>query len=211
MTPTPDQVAAALAEHVRKDMAALPGRHNTLRAGILVPLVWRGELECVLTERCAKLRHHGGEVSFPGGRPEPDDVDLAATAVRETHEEIGVADVRLLGELSSVPLYTSEFRLVPFVAALPDQPMRPAEGEVAAILRFSIRAELERGWSHGIPWEHGDARFVSPVYELEGRIVYGGTAEVLGELVRVLAPLYGRPAPELRPGRYTWPEVLVRE
>ena len=62
MTPTPDQVAAALAEHVRKDMAALPGRHNTLRAGILVPLVWRGELECVLTERCAKLRHHGGEV-----------------------------------------------------------------------------------------------------------------------------------------------------
>ena len=92
MTPTPDQVAAALAEHVRKDMAALPGRHNTLRAGILVPLVWRGELECVLTERCAKLRHHGGEVSFPGGRPEPDDVDLAATAVRETHEEIGVAE-----------------------------------------------------------------------------------------------------------------------
>ena len=143
MTPTPDQVAAALAEHVRKDMAALPGRHNTLRAGILVPLVWRGELECVLTERCAKLRHHGGEVSFPGGRPEPDDVDLAATAVRETHEEIGVADVRLLGELSSVPLYTSEFRLVPFVAALPDQPMRPAEGEVARLsLQGASNAEI---------------------------------------------------------------------
>ena len=90
-----------------------------MRAGVLVPLRWRGGLSCTLTLRPGKLRRHGGEVSFPGGRREPEDVSLEATALREAREEIGLTSARVLGRLSSMPVYTSDFRLEPFVAEVP--------------------------------------------------------------------------------------------
>ena len=113
-------LAALLAAHPRIDVPALPGRRNHLHAGVLVPLRFvDGDLEVVLTERVATLRHHGGEVSFPGGKPDPEDRDLEHTALREAEEEIGLRGARVLGRLSSIPLYTSDFRLEPFVALVP--------------------------------------------------------------------------------------------
>ncbi|MEO0630799.1 MAG: CoA pyrophosphatase, partial [Planctomycetota bacterium] len=71
-------------------------------AAILVPFVDTGAgLEVVLTERAAHLKHHPGQVSFPGGAAEPRDADLAATALRETEEEVGIeaSRVEVLGYL----------------------------------------------------------------------------------------------------------------
>jgi 8-oxo-dGTP pyrophosphatase MutT (NUDIX family) len=154
-TPSADDYRHAMARHPRLELPALPGRRNHLRTGVLVPLVWRGDdVDCVLTVRSRQLRTHGGEVSFPGGRPEGDE-SLDATALREAREELGIAEAEILGELSSVPLYTSDFRLFPFVAAIADAPLTPSPDEVAEVLTVSLGELLARDHFDAIAWDLG--------------------------------------------------------
>ena len=213
--PSAPALRAALAEHPLKEVPRLPGRRNHLRAGVLVPVEWAGDdLRVILTERAAHLRNHGGEVCFPGGRPEDVDDSIEATALRKAEEEIGLRGAGVLGRLSSIPLYTSDFRLEPFVAEVPrETALTPCPDEVASILRLSVRETFERETLHGIPWEHEGTRYVSPIFELpqtagEPALVYGGTAHALYELLQVLAPLLGAPLPPLKTGRYQWADVL---
>ena len=88
-------------------------------ASVLVPLVQRAELSVLLTRRADHLTDHAGQISFPGGRAEPDDVDEVATALREAKEEIGLLaqHVQVLG---TMPTYTTitGFRVTPVVALI---------------------------------------------------------------------------------------------
>jgi len=175
-----------------------------------VPLAWgTGDLAVILTERAAQLTNHPGEICFPGGRPEPHDDSIEATALREAEEEVGLRDAGVLGRLSSIPLYTSDYRLEPFVAEVPEgAELAPCPDEVAAILRLSVRETLARPTLHGIPWTHEGERTLSPVFELGDKLVFGGTAHALHELLQVLATLTGTPLPPMKPGRYQWSDVL---
>ncbi|MFO1325924.1 MAG: CoA pyrophosphatase [Rubrivivax sp.] len=94
---------------IRGDGGALDGK---AAAAVLVGLVAReGGLQVLLTRRTEHLRDHAGQISFPGGRCEPEDADAAATALREAQEEVGLdpARVELLGHL---PEYTTVTRFV---------------------------------------------------------------------------------------------------
>ena len=119
----------------------------------------------------------------------------------------------MLGRLSSTPLYTSDFRLEPFVAAIGDGALRPDPGEVASVLTVGIGALLDRAHIDAIPFTMGagaDAwSGLSPVLELEGRLLFGGTAHVLWELLSLLAPLLGRPVPLLKTGRFQWSDLKL--
>jgi 8-oxo-dGTP pyrophosphatase MutT (NUDIX family) len=87
------------------------------RAAVLVPIVDRGdELTVLLTLRALDLKHHAGQISFPGGRLEPDDADATAAALRETEEEIGLARgfVDVLGRLPEHAVITG-YRVTPVV------------------------------------------------------------------------------------------------
>jgi 8-oxo-dGTP pyrophosphatase MutT (NUDIX family) len=180
---------------------------------VLVPLVWEGErLTCVATLRAASLRSHAGEVCFPGGRPEPEDDDLIATALREAHEELGIEGAEILGPLSSIPLYTSDYRLRPWVAAIPPQPLRPNPAEVASVLALDVVAQLGRSHIEAIPWTHPETgdQHLSPVFTVGEIVMYGATAHTFYELLTVLAPLFGRgQAPPCREGRWRWEDVLA--
>ncbi len=96
----------------------LPGREgDPTLAAVLVPLVNRADgLSVLLTERSADLPDHAGQISFPGGRLEPGDVDASAAALRETEEEIGLARERVtvLGKLSDYETVTG-YRVTPIV------------------------------------------------------------------------------------------------
>ena len=96
----------------------LPGREGTpTPAAVLVPLVNRPEgLQVLLTERSADLPDHPGQISFPGGRVEADDASLAAAALREAAEEVGLApaQVSVLGHLSEYETVTG-YRVTPIV------------------------------------------------------------------------------------------------
>lgn len=87
------------------------------KAAILMPLIQRENgLHMILTQRALHLRHHAGQVSFPGGRHELSDHSLADTALRETHEEIGIAQnsIQLIGRLSPLTT-TTGYHVTPFI------------------------------------------------------------------------------------------------
>ncbi|MEG3755328.1 CoA pyrophosphatase [Psychromonas arctica] len=87
------------------------------KAAVLMPLIQRSNgLHMILTQRAMHLRHHPGQVSFPGGRFEVTDVSLATTALRETEEEIGIAQdsIQLVGRLPEITT-TSGYHVTPFV------------------------------------------------------------------------------------------------
>ena len=112
-------------------------------AAVLAPLWERdGELVAVFIKRHGELRLHAGQISFPGGRRDPGDVDLTATALREAHEEIGLepAAVTVVGALTPTPTVVTDIAIYPFVGLIE----RPAAwtiavDEVEAVLEAPLR------------------------------------------------------------------------
>lgn len=97
---------------------------DLIPAGVLIPLVERAAtLSVILTQRAADLKHHAGQVSFPGGRMEDHDPNVEATALRETHEEIGIEPrrVSVIGYLSPMPTITG-YAVTPVVGLLAGEP-----------------------------------------------------------------------------------------
>ncbi|MGJ8581102.1 MAG: CoA pyrophosphatase, partial [Psychromonas sp.] len=87
------------------------------KAAVLMPLIQRSNgLQMILTQRAWHLRHHPGQVSFPGGRFELSDLSLAQTALRETEEEIGIEQkhIQLVGQLPDITT-TSGYHVTPFI------------------------------------------------------------------------------------------------
>jgi len=116
-------------------------------AAVLVPVVHRpGEgLSVLFTRRTAHLNDHAGQISFPGGRSEPEDGTPAATALRETEEEIGLArtHVEVLGSLSEYTTVTA-YRVTP-VVGLVSAPfvIQPDSFEVAEVFEVPLEFLLD--------------------------------------------------------------------
>ena len=161
----------------------------------------------MLILRTAHLRMHPGEIGYPGGRPEPGDASLKDTALREAREELGIVGAEVLGRMSSIPLFTSDFRLEPFVARIDQDTLIPEPGEVDRILVVGIGATLSLPHIDAIPFTGWGAPMLSPVFDIGAHRLFGGTAHSFLELLRLLAPLLGRTVPPLRPGRYTWADI----
>lgn len=194
---TPTALAEALAARPTREHPPLPGRTNHLRAGVLVPVVWDPEPVVILALRAPGLRRHGGEVCFPGGAPDPQDADLWDTARREAREELALEARACLGRLASTPLYTSDWRLEPFVAEVAPGPLVPDGREVVRALRLPLRAALSARAIQAMPYELGGERLLSPFFFPEGQLLFGGTAHALFELLEVAAPLLGLALPPL--------------
>ena len=209
--PSASDITKALAEHPWYEMPALPGRRNHIRAPILIPLLWTDRLNVICTLRAAHLRYHGGEICFPGGRPEPEDTDLFATALREANEEVGISGGELLGRLSSIPLYTSDYRLEPFVAEVPRETHVANPKEVAEVVYLDIEDLVNRDSVDAIPFEKDGLNHLSPVFQIGDHWMYGGTAFSFYEFLVVVSPLFGQEVPELTPCALTWEDVLPAE
>jgi 8-oxo-dGTP pyrophosphatase MutT (NUDIX family) len=124
-----------------EELADLLGDVPAVEAAVLVGLVPRATgLQVLLTRRTDSLRHHAGQVSFPGGRVEFDDRDVVAAALREAHEEIGLGYglATPLGFLD--PLITiTGFRVLPVVARIdPEFVATPDPGEVAEVFEVGL-------------------------------------------------------------------------
>lgn len=203
--PSPESMRAALERHTLHDIPALPGRTNHMRAGVLVPLRWDvDQLTCIVTQRTSHLREHAGEVVFPGGKPDPVDRDLGDTAMREAREELGIVDAEPLGVLSAMPLFTSDYRLVPTVARLSSRPLVPSVDEVARVFEVDVMALLEAPQLSGIPWPQFADQAPSPIFELPQAVMYGATAHTFLELLQVVAQAVGLPMPAWELATWSW-------
>ena len=166
----------------------------TARAASVLVLVFPGpvgEARLVLTERPSYDGHHSGEVSFPGGKAEPDDVDADATALREAAEEIGLdaaeAGVRTVGHLDQVWIPVSDFRITPVVALATRRPtLTPSAAEVARILEPAVAAFLPAAPIEVVERTIRDWPLRYGGYRIEDVHVWGATARILGQLGAVL-------------------------
>jgi len=123
----------------------MPDRQLT-PAAVLVPLFERSQgLTILLTRRTAHLQDHGGQISFPGGRVEPDDADAVATALREAEEEVGLARscVTPVGRLDTYVTRTG-FEVTPIVAMVAPPPLlAPDPSEVAEVFEVPLSFILD--------------------------------------------------------------------
>jgi 8-oxo-dGTP pyrophosphatase MutT (NUDIX family) len=162
-------------------------------AAVLVPVYEDGgHYHIVLIRRTYTVTTHKGQISFPGGSRESGDRTLLDTALRESHEEIGLrpGDVEVLGELDDEVTTTSNYIVTPFVAAIP-WPYRFAtnSSEVDEIIAAPIRSLQETGCV--IPAaEILDGRIVeSYTYHYRGRVIWGATARILYKFLNIFAAI----------------------
>jgi 8-oxo-dGTP pyrophosphatase MutT (NUDIX family) len=174
-----------------EEAAAMEVAGGRTDAAVLIPLYLdRGELHAVFTKRREELRRHAGEISFPGGRPDFPEEELGLTALREAHEEIGLApeDVELVGALPPVGTFVTNYKIHPFVGVIrPGHAWTPQPTEVEVVLELSLAAlargfEMQRLVRRGVP-------FKTPTYTVGGHFVWGATARIVQHLLERLGPV----------------------
>jgi len=183
----PKRARASLAQ--RRPRAWTPPKNDLTPAAVLVPLVVHREgMTAIFTQRSEHLADHAGQISFPGGRREPDDVDPVATALREAEEEIGLRpdQVEIVGCLD--PFDTSTGFVVTPVVGLVTPPLDLVLDafEVAEAFEVPLAFLLDPANRRRESRVDRGRRRDYDVFEYRGRRIWGATARMvvaLGDLV----------------------------
>ncbi|UFS71811.1 CoA pyrophosphatase [Geomonas sp. RF6] len=188
--------APGLPSALQKALAArerVPLEPGSVPAAVLLPLFIRhGEYHILFTKRTSHLTHHSGEISFPGGVAEPEDRDPVQTALRETHEELGIPpeDVAVLGILDDF-LSIHGYLVTPVVGVIPaDLSLTVSEREIERVIEVPLGHLLGEGamrTEHWPPWKEG----VKPMYFFtwRGDEIWGLTARILKQFLDVVVKL----------------------
>jgi len=167
-----------------KTLLAIP--ENVRYAAVMMLLYpIEGELHFCLIQRSNYAGKHSGQISFPGGKKEEEDVDYWATALRETQEEVGVdsSKVTLLKQLSSTYIPPSNFYDYPYMAYVESRPnFIPEKGEVAQVIEVPLNDLLkEASMQEGSITASYSDEVVVPMFVFDSCDVWGATAMILAE------------------------------
>jgi 8-oxo-dGTP pyrophosphatase MutT (NUDIX family) len=157
-------------------------------AAVLVPVITREAPSILLTKRTSHLEHHPGQVSFPGGRIDPDDPHPEAAALREAEEEIGLHpdEVEIIGRMANY-VTGSGYNITPVIGLIrPDLEYRPSPEEVETVFEFPLatlidpeapkrqRQHVRGRWREYWVWPHPD------------HFIWGATAAIMVHLAEKL-------------------------
>jgi len=165
--------------------AGAPGEMDRA-AAVLFPFYLKdNEPWVLLTKRTAQLKHHSGQVSFPGGGYETHDKNIKQTALRETHEEIGIHSklIDVWGFLDGVPSI-SGFHVTPFVGQIKDVnniAIDRNEVDRAFGVPFSFFQDRDNRVKNKVKTPLGDRHYY--VFEYKGDVIWGLTAQIIVQLV----------------------------
>ncbi|MDA4893649.1 CoA pyrophosphatase [Streptomyces sp. MS2A] len=193
-----DLIEAARSEAWRTLLPDLPTASEPRAAAVLVlfgvlddvpappDAVLARDLDVLLEKRSPTLSSHPGQVSFPGGKAEPEDADVAATALREAQEETGVdpAGVEILAVLPDLPLVASNHRVTPVLGwwREPSSVVAVDHAETVEVFRMPVAKLLDPANRYVSVRHHGVHTFRAPAFEVDGTVVWGFTAMVLDGL-----------------------------
>ncbi len=164
----------------RADAVSLPAPGEAKKsAAVLVPFILRdGGLHVLYTRRSDRLSSHRGQVAFPGGRYDRRDPDLLATALRETHEEVGIEphSIEILGSFEGRQTNRTEIFVTPFVGLIhPPFELRPDPWEVAEIFDVPLEALTARRYRGYYDWDIDGIKTHQPAILYGGQIIWGLT------------------------------------
>lgn len=182
-----------LKEHIRgilksRQRKTIP-REDLSESAVLIPICWdKGEPRIIVTMRSMNVEHHKGEISFPGGRAEPDDEGLIHTALREAHEEIGLSpdQVDVLGILDD-HISIMGYHITPVVGTIPYPYEFVINSESETLLYVPLRQALMDS-----VWMAEKTSFMGReinIYflEIDGGVVWGATARMLKHFVDIIS------------------------
>lgn len=158
-------------------------------AGVLLPIFERDSvLSILLTQRSADLKHHAGQVSFPGGSMEECDRDVEAAALRETQEEVGIAphQVSVMGYLQTMPTITG-FAVTPVVGLVSgDAQLTLDKTEVDYAFEVPLTFLLDARNDIRTEWDTGDRKLPMVEFRWQHERIWGATAFMIISLRKIL-------------------------
>jgi len=146
------------------------------------------EICVLLIERSTYVGHHSGQIALPGGKREPADVDLQATALREFFEETGSSETpNFIGKLSEVYIPVSKFIVQPYVAYLTKRPdFIINHMEVHKLIEWELHELLEQQTTNTTTITVSNIDIVTPYFMVDQKILWGATAMIINELKHVI-------------------------
>lgn len=177
------------------ELASMPGRPREAppghrKSGVLSLLYpHQDELHLVFMQRAEDGRVHSGQISFPGGRMEPEDPTLEHTALREAEEELGISPprVQVLGQLTHLYIPPSNFWVKPVVGFAAERPnFRPDPREVQRVIEVPV-AQLLAQPPQDVPVRvYAGLELQAKAFLFDEHIIWGATAMMLNELLTIL-------------------------
>ncbi len=186
-------------EKIREALASRQKRvicdPSLTESAVLLPVFEKdGKCYILFTRRTSHLAHHQGQISFPGGGKHKADKSLLETALRESHEEIGLKekDVEILGELDDAVTTTSSYHITPFVGLIPyPYEFKKDDFEVEEIFDLPLEGLMNKAVQKREDMIIGDKTINVYTFELDGRVVWGATAWILHQFLEILRSVSG--------------------
>jgi len=148
-----------------------------------------GKLYTCLTKRPSSMKFHPGQISFPGGKVEKEDVSAEMAALREAREEVGLEpkNLEMLGKLSDFYLEISRFSIQPFLAWMDQKPVFNVDyNEVEELILFPLSNFVENENIRETEMQTLTGVLQVKYFPHEGQIIWGATAMILAELIEIL-------------------------
>jgi 8-oxo-dGTP pyrophosphatase MutT (NUDIX family) len=147
-----------------------------------------GDLNVLLTQRSAELKLHAGQISFPGGRMERHDADIAVTALREAHEEVGIASdrVAVVGYLDPMPTVTGYAVTATIGIVRPGTAVEVDHNEVEYAFEVPLSFLVTAGNARLVEREVYGKSIRMVEYHYEDQRIWGATAMLIRQLVKMI-------------------------
>ena len=159
-----------------------------IRAAVLVPILDRGEAHLVFIQRSDRVQH-AGQISFPGGRIDPDDADDLHAALREAHEEVALppTSVEPLGVLDDTETFATQYVITPWVGLVHGAvAWQPDAHEVERVIEVPVGALLARGCFRVEQWERAGIVRDVYFYDYGDTTIWGATARILKQYLDIV-------------------------
>lgn len=181
-------------EHIRERLSKRERKiiENPLysHAAVLVPIFEKeGNGHILFTKRTDQVKRHKGEISFPGGMVDKEDLDLKGTALREAFEEIGLReeDVEILGTLDDI-ITVTEFIVTPYIGVFPyPYPFKVSSVEISEMIEVPISHLLDKGCFSEREIERMGRKELVYSYQFKNHIIWGATARILKQFLDLIS------------------------
>ncbi|MCH8022763.1 MAG: CoA pyrophosphatase [Thaumarchaeota archaeon] len=185
-----EEVHRILTKAFQRDFVKIPVNNDDAKRAAVMCILYPKHRQpyLLLTRRKSTLFDHAGEISFPGGSKEDRDNNLLETALREVEEELGLtlSYTDVIGELSAVFTYSSNFVISPFLAVVKTSPsVKSISAEVSYVLEVDFNRFMDQSNYGEDNRTFAGKTYSVPYYDYEGNIIWGATAQIINQLVKI--------------------------